>query len=159
MITLTNEEVAISEYIAKARTAYMKARKIINPGFSDYMSEYEMKAEGIAAEIAFCKFANIYPALNVGDLGQTDCILHGGQTVDVKATKYPEGKLIAPRWKKPESVDIYVLMVGEIPTFECMGWVRCWEFITPSNIIDLGKGPTYGLSQDKLNPPEQILFI
>jgi hypothetical protein len=41
-------------------------------------------------------------------------------------------------------------MVGEFPTYEFKGFFPGEEVFKPENLVDLGHGPTYGISQDRL---------
>jgi len=108
----------------------------------------------VGAEIAFCKLYNIYPDLTITHRsGGYDCITCSGAKVDVKATIYFSGKLLAVINKHKSDADIYVLMVGKFPTYTWVGWAKAGDLLSDENIIDLGYGPTYALSQDKLNKP------
>ena len=65
-------------------------------------------------------------------------------------TKYDSGKLLATLKKTPEDSQYYVLLVGECPTYRMAGYATAEELLKPENIIDLGHGKGYALTQDKL---------
>jgi hypothetical protein len=74
-----------------------------------------------------------------------------GKKIDVKTTKYQNGKLLAVLKKKEEDTDVYVLMLGEFPTYRYAGWAWASELIDERNIKNLGYGPTYVMEQDRLH--------
>ena len=69
-------------------------------------------------------------------------------TVDVKATRYKNGRLLAVLWK--EKKDVYGLMTGTFPTYEFRGLADGDDLLSADNIVDLGHGPTYALAQEAL---------
>ena len=83
--------------------------------------------------------------------GGVDSVLHSGRRVDVKQTKYPNGRLLRRISDVKDNVDIYVLMVGQLPTYRFVGWCNSDDLINNNSIIDLGYGPTYGKEQDELS--------
>ena len=52
-------------------------------------------------------------------------------------------------WPHADS-DVYVLLVGEMPTYRIAGYAMAEELINPATLTDLGYGPVYALPQDKL---------
>jgi|TARA_R110000803_G_scaffold33773_5_gene73961 hypothetical protein len=46
-----------------------------------------------------------------------------GKTVDVKTTRYPGGHLEVSTDKNPGDVDIYALVIGEMPDYQVVGWM------------------------------------
>ena len=153
-IELNSVEQALAEGIAKRR--YNKCRKdgIKNCKIGD-QSNHFTDLEGFAAELAFCKLHNIYPDLliqprsSIDDNG--DCLLHIEHgRVDVKTTKYQNGRLLAPLWKSKNSADIYALMVGEFPKYKFVGFIKSSDFLIDSNIGEIKGRRTYMISQDKL---------
>jgi hypothetical protein len=122
-------------------------------------SDVQSHTDGIAAELAFCKIVNLCPDLTIGPRsGGFDCHTRSGLTIDVKTTRYPNGKLLATLGKQLDDADIYVLMVGEFPTYSWVGWAEASELLDEANILNLGHGPTYALDQSQLHPPEIGIF-
>jgi hypothetical protein len=79
---------------------------------------------------------NLYPDLSVGARSASqgdengDARLHCGSVVDVKATKYSSGRLIAAKWKGAnDNIDYYALMVGEFPTYTFRGFMDSSELM------------------------------
>jgi hypothetical protein len=79
-----------------------------------------------------------------------------GKTIDVKTTKYKTGKLLARQSKNESPSEIYVLIVGQCPSYKIAGWCSGSDLIKDSNLLDLGYGKTYGLEQSALKPVEKI---
>ena len=152
-ITLTTAEQKLAIYMAKCRHATARNSAIRNCKMGK-QGDYETDLEGIAAEIAFCKMMNVYPDLQVGVRPDEDATLPTGQTVDVKTTKYKNGRLLAVRWKKPV-VDLFALMVGEFPTYRFVGFKHCDDMLKEENLKDLGHGPGYAVDQCDLELPEK----
>jgi len=150
-ITLNEAEQKLALYLAKAR--YLNAR---NNGTKDLkvggQSNEETDLEGIAGELVACKFFNVYPdtETNLKDLPKYDLLTSKGSRVDVKTTKYKNGRLLATLNKKVCEVDIYVLVIGNFPVYDVVGWAKSEELIADQNIMNLGRGDGYALSQDQL---------
>ena len=149
-ITLNQAEQRLAKYLAAARTDNARSRGIKDRKVGSKEGG-DMDLDGFGAELAFCRLMNCYPDMeireNPSDDEQGDAILNG-LAVDVKQTHYRRGKLLAVRWKEPK--DLYALMVGTFPTYEFRGMATGDELINESNLIDLGHGEGYALTQDKL---------
>lgn len=120
-------------------------------------SDEETQLEGMGAEIAAAKILNVWP-----DLDHSDAEIHdfyvNRWTVDVKATKYPYGKLILPIHKSTEKAcDYYVLMTGTFPKYRFAGAASKKELINKKNISSLGYNKIYMLEQHELKSIEEFL--
>ncbi len=154
-ITLDKTEQDIATSLAKRR--YNAAR---NAGVSNAkigpQSNWKTDLEGVGSEMAFCKLFNLFPDLTVGARkGGHDCELNNYK-IDVKSTKYKNGRLLARTSKTLEDADIYALMVGEFPTYKFVGWSWNTDLLKKENVINLGHGDGYGLTQDKLDDAYRI---
>jgi hypothetical protein len=58
--------------------------------------------------------------------------------------------LLVGLWKNRAIPNYYALMVGEFPNYEFKGFFPGAEVFMPQNIVNLGHGETYGISQDRL---------
>jgi hypothetical protein len=152
---LNEIEQSICKHIAEQR--YLNARKkgIVDRKLGGQTTEIT-DLDGFGAEMAFCKIANCYPDLKIGLDNDYDC-LYNGLKIDVKQTKYKKGRLLATLKKTNSDVDIYVLMIGEFPNYEFIGWARKDDLIKPENIKDLGRGNGYVLEQSQLKSKEELL--
>jgi hypothetical protein len=152
-VTLDQSEIKICEWIAKNRYASNR-----NGGVSDKkigpQSCEETDLEGICGEFAFCKAMNLYPDMSISPRKGGDDVIMNGDKIDIKTTKYKTGKLLA-RWSKNENPsDVYVLIIGQKPNYNIVGWCSADDLIRDENLIDLGYGKTYGLEQTALKPIE-----
>lgn len=148
-VELNECEQRMAKFLARSR--YEAARKTGKPNNRiGPQSDHFTDLEGIAAEIAFCKLFNAYPDTQIGVLEDADAytIQHGA--VDVKATKYQTGKLLAVKGKVHHPADSYALMIGEFPRYRFAGWAKASELLRDENITDLGRGKGYALEQGDL---------
>ena len=148
-ITLNDAEQKLARYLAQKRYQNARSKGIENKRIGD-QSDAETDLNGIGAEIAFCKLMNVYPDLQTEHIPDNDALLRNGMTVDVKATKYRNGHLIAAPWKSTEAADIYALMVGTFPNYRFAGWASGSHLLQSDNKKDLGHGEGYALTQDQL---------
>jgi len=155
-IQLNTAERQLAIFLATSR--YENARKKNKPNkrMGD-QPDWITDLDGIGGEIVVCKYMNCYPDTEVDleDLPEYDLISPKGSRVDVKTTKYKNGKLLATLNKKVDAVDIYVLVIGQFPDYNLAGWCFSQELIRDENIIDLGHGKGYALDQDNLRSFEK----
>jgi len=151
IITLNKAEQIMAMSIAIDRTNNARGNNITDAKMGD-QSGWLTDLEGIAGEIAAARYFNAYPDTTIRlDLPPYDLITNKGKTADIKTTKYKSGKLIATLSKSVEDCDIYVLVIGEFPTYEIVGWVNSSDLIMDENIGDLGHGSGYMLEQSQIN--------
>lgn len=150
MIELSQAEQQLAKYLAKLRNEKSRTRKTENKRIGP-QDDFTTDLEGIGAELAFCKMFNLYPDLEC-KAGDYDAMDHEGNRVDVKATKYKNGHLLAVPWKKGKEPDVYVLLVGEFPSYRCAGFMRADELISDARLKDLGHGKVYAAAQSELTP-------
>jgi hypothetical protein len=148
-ITLDNYEQEIVRGIALARH-----KNNIDRGSRSYKmgggDDLLINLEGTGGEFAFCKLKNIYPDMTIDHPIPYDCYINGVGFIDVKTTKKPNGMLLIGTWKYRAIPEYYALMVGEFPNYEFKGYFRGSDVFVPENLVDLGHGDTYGISQDRL---------
>jgi len=127
------------------RTAGVEDKKVANlPGLT-------IDEDGMMAEYAFCKRYNVFPDIVPGPRsGSYDCI-YNGKRVDVKSTRYKDGRLLATLKDNPD-VDVYVLGIIDGNTVTFPGFATKAQLCHPNNKVDLGRGEGYALTQDELTP-------
>ena len=154
-VILNEAEQRLAQYLAKRRHDAARMDGIPDMKMGP-QSAYDTDLEGIAAEIAFCKIMNVYPDTDivVGTRPISDAYTTSMGSVDVKATKYKNGRLLATTKKQANHPDSYALMVGEFPRYKFVGWVPAEELLMKKNIRDLGHGEGYALDQSMLRKPE-----
>jgi hypothetical protein len=158
---LNDYEISTCRWLATGRHSGNRTDNVKNSKIGPQSNDFT-DWNGLCGELAFCKLLNLYPA-GVFDVnprsakkGQDkggDIILRSGLTVDVKTTKRTNGRLLTPIWKRVGTVDLLALMVGDVDksqTFTYIGYMCESDLIQSHNVINLGYGSTYGVTQDKL---------
>lgn len=152
---LTETEQKIATYLAKSRYKKARERNIID-NKKGPQSNYETDLEGVASEMAAAKLLNLWPDLQIEKVPDHDLILNN-ITIDVKATKYQTGKLIAATHKKEKACDYYMLMIGSFPEYRCAGFCKKEDILNNNTITNLGWGDLHAVSQDNLQALEDFL--
>ena len=151
-VSLNAQEQAIFRFLARSRYKNNRSAGTRNAKRGP-QSDEQTDLEGIGAEFAFTKLFNLYPDFSIeprtaeNDTG--DCMLRDGRSVDVKATQYRTGKLIAVPWKKA-GVDLFALMTGTFPVYTFRGFMQADELLRQERLGSLGYGPTYIAGQAEL---------
>ena len=157
MITLNTAEQRLAKFVAKERHRHNRLNGITNRRMGP-QSDEQTDLEGVAAEIAFAKYANVYPDLDVDcdEYLTHDAVLHDGTRVDVKSTRYPNGRLIVVPWKDVDAVDAYVLVVGTFPEYRIVGAMEGYRLMRSHRMKDLGHGKVFVATQEELKPIDQL---
>jgi hypothetical protein len=154
-VTLTETEARICKWLAEQRFTTARAAGVKDAQLGPQASA-QTDLDGIAGEFAFCKAVNVWPDMTIGARrGGHDAILNG-LTVDVKTTRVESGHLLATLGKASTASDIYVLVVGTIPSFRIAGWATAHRLLRAENVKDFGHGRGYALGQRDLRPFEQL---
>lgn len=137
---LTKEEQAICRFIAKQRNLQDRRSNVHDSIVTNKQTAQQIDLEGIGAEVAFCRFSNIYPDLTTEPRrGGYDCIMPDGTTVDVKSCRYVDNPyLVVKHTKKISDADRYVLMVGKFPEYSYAGYLPAKEVIDGKNLKNWG---------------------
>ena len=157
-VHLNSDEQELAKYVAKKRFEVSRKKGVETKKFSAD-TDLDIDLQGAGAELAFCKLFNLYPDLWTRSYADADAILHSGYTVDIKATKYRNGHLLAAPWKKGKEPDLYVLMVGEFPDYNCVGWIPASVLLQEENKKQMGKpvkSPPYAVTQEMLSPADLL---
>lgn len=155
-IELNDNEQMLARHIARRRFEVSRERGLRDGKRGDMTNE-EVDLEGIAAELAFCKLANVYPDLNLDHTNQVDALTRDGKSVDVKATRREDGQLLAVKWKSSDKVDFFVLMIGTFPKYRCAGFMPSTDLLRSERETNLGRGPVYAAAQDELQRIEDLI--
>lgn len=147
-ITLNECEQRLAKWLALRRHEMNRSAGVKNGKIGPQSNE-ETDLEGIGAEIAFCRLANVFPDLSLDRRPDFDAVFLGS-AVDVKATKYANGHLLAVRGKAEKPADIYALMVGRFPTYKFSGLMPASSLLLQTRVSDFGYGPTYAAKQGEL---------
>ncbi len=120
-ISLSTAERKLAHFVAKNRNGKNRYFNVVNLKISAE-DPHTVDLEGICGELAFCKLFNVYPDLDTDRNPPHplyDAIVPPppGFCIDVKTTKYDNGKLLvdARKGSKTDGVDFYALMTGAFP--------------------------------------------
>ena len=117
---------------------------------------WQTDEDGIGGEIAASRLLNVYPSLVLKPDAGWD-VMYRGKRIDIKTTRYKSGRLLAKLNARDDEVDVYLLVTGTFPEYDVVGYALKDSLLSPKNVIDLGHGRGYGLSQDKLTPIEKLI--
>jgi len=150
LVKMTPSECAIAQMLALMRNATAR-----NNGVTDKQmgkqDPIEIDRDGMLAEMAFGKAFNLYPDLSVFPRkGGADLIGRTGKKIDVKATRYKNGRLAIHIDKSVDEVDIYVLAIVEGNDVDLVGYIDSASAIRKENVRSLGYGNGYIVEQDSL---------
>jgi len=151
---LSEDEQLIARYVAALRQHMNRTSGVkdqaVKPGES-----YQADLNGYGAELAFASISNVCPDLSLHCRKGGYDLLYKENRIDVKTTTYKNGTLLSN--KVNPDVDLYVLLIGQLPTFTFVGWVWSEELIQEVNLKDFGHGKkkeAYALKQDQLQSPK-----
>jgi hypothetical protein len=149
-VRLNPVEVEICELIAAARYN-VNRRAGVTDGKIGPQSVDVTDLDGIGAEFAAAKALNLYPDFSVSPRsGGVELISRTMARLDVKQTRYPNGRLLVTHNTRPTDADVYILAVGAMPEFSIIGWCYSAQALSPGNVRDLGYGATYAIEQREL---------
>jgi hypothetical protein len=139
-ITLNQAEQIICKFLAKQKNDSNHNSGVIDGKITDKATSYEINLEGVASEFAFCKKFNLYPDFSIGPRsGGYDCLSHKNTRIDVKSCKYLTNTyLLVKKTTKRNQADIYVLMVGQFPSYHYAGYATHDEVFQDKNLKDFG---------------------
>ena len=154
-VTLNSAEQIICKQLALMRYEIARAVNRKDQQIGNQPS-WQTDEDGIGGEMAASRLLNVYPSLILKPDAGWD-VEYKGRKVDVKTTRYKSGRLLAKLNARKDEVDIYLLVTGTFPEYTVVGYAEKDELLNEKNIIDLGHGEGYGLTQDMLKPVEQLI--
>lgn len=151
-VSLNAQEQEIVKAMAFKRIKNNRANGVQDWLITD-SDDYWNEVQSYGAELAYGKLFNLYPDFGMTHAPQ-DFTDHAGRTIDVKQTKYQNGKLIArmKQWDRP--ADLFALMVGVFPDYRLAGYMRSKDLLQESRIDNSLPTPAYAAKQEELLPPE-----
>lgn len=110
----------MARFIAASRQTYGRRnyedKKKMEDGF-------QADVDGMIGEMCFGKLFNYYVDVSLGKR-KADFVSRKGESIDVKSTRYKNGRLLATLDKTQDPCDIYVLMVVDDRGGEYRGYVK-----------------------------------
>jgi hypothetical protein len=150
MIKLTEAEIWFCRYAGGLRGLMARNLNVKDKRMAD-ISGFAIDEDGMIGEYAFCKWKNVFcDVVPSPRSGSADCNL-GGWNIDVKATRYSNGRLLVTLKDNPD-VDLYVLAIIDGNIVKFPGYAFRSEVCRDENIVNLGHGPGYAITQDRLRP-------
>jgi len=148
-IKLAVDEVTVCQMLGRMRSLIARNSGVKDAKIGD-QDGAEADVLGVMAEYAFAKKFNTFPDLGLTPRsGSADGVLNG-KRYDIKSTTYKTGRLLSTMKVNPD-VDIYVLAIVDGNEVDLVGWAKKEELIKDENIVNLGHGKGYALSQENLN--------
>jgi|TARA_R100001530_G_scaffold109124_1_gene76589 hypothetical protein len=154
-ITLNSAEQIVCKQLALMRYEIARAVDRKDQQIGNQPS-WQTDEDGIGGEIAASRLLNVYPSLVLKPDAGWD-VMYRGKRIDIKTTRYKSGRLLAKLNARDDEVDVYLLVTGTFPEYDVVGYALKDSLLSPKNVIDLGHGRGYGLSQDKLTPIEKLI--
>jgi hypothetical protein len=157
-VFLSTAEQKLAHYVAKNRNGNNRYFNVTNLKISAE-DPHTVDLEGIAGELAFCRLFNVYPDIDTDREPPHplyDAVIPPippGFRIDVKTTKYDNGKLLVDARKgvKTEAVDFYVLMTGTFPgPYTFRGFIAREHIIQPHKLGLLCGYKSYMAEQSEL---------
>jgi hypothetical protein len=154
VIELGAGETAVAAVIASLRQAVNREAGVQNrkAGAQDVMTT---ELVGLYGELAFARWANLYPDLRVHlRAGSADAMWRGCR-VDVKGTRTVNGHLwVDERSVQKGNADVYVLAHVNYATVTLVGW--CYAHDIPRAGVALPIRKTYRVPPDALRPMQDV---
>jgi hypothetical protein len=150
-VILSEEEIKIAKFLGKKRRESARAGFVKDTQIGK-QNPIDIDVDGVLAELAFAKCFNLYPDLSVGPRSGGADFTVNNKTIDIKATRYVNGKLLATIKKAKDPCDYYVLaVINKDNDVKLCGMAPKERLFLEENIVDLGHGKGYCSSQEKLD--------
>jgi|TARA_R110000823_G_scaffold314028_1_gene442324 hypothetical protein len=152
-VKLNPDEVTVCQIIGRMRSLIARSAKVDDKKMGT-QDGCEADVLGLMAEYGFSKLFNTFPDLGLSPRsGSADGIIKE-KGYDVKSTTHKNGRLLSTKKVNPD-VDVYVLAIVDGASITFPGWAYKADLIKNENLINLGFGEGYGLTQDKLRRFQQ----
>lgn len=133
-VELKPSEVSLALYLSTVRHSVNTGLSV---GDKQMGKEDGLKiaSDGLIAELAVCKYFNVYPDLSFDPRsGGFDCIING-KKVDVKSTRYGKTNVYLPERKKHNQIDRYIWCWVDFRNVTLVGWFAPNEIFLDENLF------------------------
>lgn len=120
-VRLTYSDLIIAGQIGLSRHAYALNKGLKDQFGADPKNGWGLHIEGACAEAAVAKLLNIRHDGTIGQTGPVD-LIYQGRTLEVRCTRYRNGRLIIHPQDSDES--FFVLVTGAAPVYKVVGWIQ-----------------------------------
>lgn len=155
-LTLSPTEQVLVSYVGKKRQENKVKGNVQDKRSFEYQDPEKINVDGFAAEFIVCKLLNCFPDFLIHNRAGGWDLVWEDRKIDVKFTN--TNYLIAPKHKKVDACDLYVLVKGKFPHYEVIGFDYSHELIKDSNLSNkFGGQECYLIHKDELQPPHLLL--
>ena len=152
LIRLTPAELSRCKQAASLRWQLARASRVMDKRRDSSRPLDEIDTLGVKAEQAVAKALDLEYTPSALGIDDGADLYAGDVSIDVKATFYPNGKLLL-RSQAQAKADVFVLVAavdGDDAVMRLCGWISRKGFLARCKTIDLGNGPTLAMEQADL---------
>lgn len=151
-VTLTPDELEVANNLGEKRYANAMRLGLHTAEWRDSTTRHPL---GARAELAFCKWANLYPQLDAAYRPHFPDALLADALVDVKAIDNPTHNLVVRMDIPPGTFDLFVLVLEhEQGRYSILGW--CLDSELEVRTLRADAGPCRFRAQADLRDPEDL---
>lgn len=145
-ITLNEDEQRCVRFLAQRTFEECRKRGALATvyGLADPIKR---EVESLGAEFAYCKLFNLWPPTVADRPEFFDARLRNGDTVDVKHTDRPRGRLLVKVKNRKNLPVYYALMIGKFPTYSFVQHCLASEVLVEERIDRTLNHPAYSVEQ------------
>ena len=148
-VSITDQEIAMLNIISSMRSLVSRATGTKDRKISPERG-VTIDLDGLIGEYAYCKANNLFmDIVPTPRSGSYDCVGRSGKKLDIKTTRYENGRLLSTLKVNPD-IDYYILAIINKNEITFPGYASKNQLIRKENIVNLGHGEGYALTQDKL---------
>jgi hypothetical protein len=148
IVTLKPDEITVCQMLGRMRSLIARSNNVRDAKMGS-QDGADADVMGMIAEYAFAKKFNVFPDLGLSPRSGSADGRIGKKRYDVKATNYKNGRLLCTQKENPD-VDVYVLAIVDGNEVNIAGYAYPEELRKEENLMDLGHGLGYALTQDQL---------
>jgi len=152
-VTLNFFELTQGATAGAMRQIYAMSKGLKGKFAATRVEDWGQNIEGALAERAVAKALNLCQEFHKNGDGD---LRHFGKKLEVRQTRYKAGKLTVYDYNDPQS--IYILVVGDSPTFTIAGWGEGVEVMQPEFWAEppTVKKPAFWVPQEALRPISEL---
>jgi hypothetical protein len=154
IVILNPDEILLCQMAGRMRSLIARTASVVDAKIGN-QDGIDADIMGMMGEYAFSKAFNTFPDLGLSPRsGSADGKIKN-KSYDVKTTHYKTGRLLCTLKDNPD-VDVYVLAIADKASVNLVGWASKRDLRQEKNLIDLGHGKGYALTQDELHSIEDF---
>jgi hypothetical protein len=148
-IDLSRQELMICDIIGSIRRKnamqHNKDRQVSN------QDPFQQDIDGFMGEFIVAKYLNLMPDFSINaKKNPIDLRDQSGNSIDVKTTRNPQGKIYVTEYHRNSPCDIYIQVVIDETGGDIIGWIKGSDLFDKATLIG-GSHPSYMLEQSDLS--------